>query len=227
MNPSTLKRFGVPLFWSITAHAGLFLAIAASTFNTPTSPSHALNLELRTTINSNSLRTNTTKSIANNHIANNKTLSYPAKTPALAVKPVVANSPTIESANIAAETPLNNNSSTTDNPANTVTANTNSNTEQPTLAIENPIFDAAFLNNPQPTYPLFAKKRQQEGTVMLKVQVSTDGKAEAVELAKSSGFSLLDDAAQQAVEKWQFIPARRGDLVIAASVIVPIRFALR
>ncbi|MDO9177923.1 MAG: energy transducer TonB [Agitococcus sp.] len=92
--------------------------------------------------------------------------------------------------------------------------------------IEKPIFDAAYLKNPQPSYPVFAKKRQQQGIVMLKVKVSIDGKAEVIELAESSGFSLLDEAAQLAVAKWQFIPARRGDVVIAASVIVPVRFAI-
>lgn len=89
-----------------------------------------------------------------------------------------------------------------------------------------PIFDAAYLNNPPPSYPVFAKKRQQQGIVMLKVKVSTEGKPELVELEQSSGFPLLDMAAQQTVEKWHFVPARRDDVVISTWVQVPVQFKL-
>jgi TonB family protein len=87
-----------------------------------------------------------------------------------------------------------------------------------------PLFDAKILNNPKPIYPLFAKKRLQEGTVLLKVKVSRDGVAETVELAQSSGFPLLDNAAQQTVKSWRFIPARRDNIEVSAWVIVPILF---
>jgi protein TonB len=137
----------------------------------------------------------------------------------------VANIEAISQPDVLLATTTNNESAKTNITTNTVSAVETANTAS--SDIEKPIFDAAFLNNPQPSYPVFAKKRQQEGTVMLKVKVSIDGKAEVVELAESSGFSLLDDAAQQAVAKWQFIPARHGDVVVIASVIVPIRFALR
>lgn len=231
--PSTLKRFSVPLLWSLSAHAALFLAIGTSWLNTPSSPSHTLHIELKTPTNHEIITPNPTKAITDNNIPHNKTLRQPTETNVPAVRQVesntaVVNAVTVGQANITSEIALNHHTTNTDNTTNTVeTSHLNPHTEQPTLAIESPIFDAAFLKNPQPSYPIFAKKRQQEGTVKLKVKVSTEGKAEVVELAESSGFSLLDDAAQQAVEKWQFVPARRGDLVIVASVIVPIRFALR
>jgi protein TonB len=117
-------------------------------------------------------------------------------------------------------------SSTTSNSESTSLIAPVSNQASASTNEQAPIFDAAYLKNPQPSYPVFAKKRQQQGIVMLKVKVSIEGKAEVIELAESSGFSLLDEAAQLAVAKWQFIPARRGDVVIAASVIVPVRFAI-
>jgi protein TonB len=139
--------------------------------------------------------------------------------------PHIANTVTVNQATITAathDTP----SSTTSNTEATLLTAPFSNQPSATTNEQAPIFDAAYLKNPQPSYPVFAKKRQQQGTVMLKVKVSTEGKAEVIELAESSGFSLLDDAAQKAVAKWQFIPARRGDVVIAASVIVPVHFAI-
>jgi protein TonB len=37
---------------------------------------------------------------------------------------------------------------------------------------------------------------------------------------------MLDESAIDAVEKWKFIPAKRGETPIASSVIVPIIFKL-
>jgi len=85
---------------------------------------------------------------------------------------------------------------------------------------------ADYLQNPPPEYPASARRHRQEGTVMLEVAVTREGRAHAVEISRSSGHSLLDDAAQNAVKRWQFIPARRGSEVIEASVIVPIVFQI-
>ncbi|MGZ8200307.1 MAG: energy transducer TonB family protein, partial [Methylosarcina sp.] len=35
-----------------------------------------------------------------------------------------------------------------------------------------------------------------------------------------------DESAMEAVKKWRFIPARRGDNPVASSVVVPILFSL-
>ena len=62
--------------------------------------------------------------------------------------------------------------------------------------------------------------------MLLKVRVTVEGMAAAVDLEKTSGFERLDDAARQAVARWRFVPAKRGDEPIEASVIVPIVFRL-
>jgi protein TonB len=93
-------------------------------------------------------------------------------------------------------------------------------------AIEAPRFDAAYLDNPRPAYPLMARRRGQEGEVLLEVAVGADGRALRAEVLRSSGFSLLDGAAQRAVSGWRFVPARRGMVTIEATVRVPIRFRL-
>jgi TonB family C-terminal domain len=54
-----------------------------------------------------------------------------------------------------------------------------------------------------------------------------DGRAEQVQIARSSGFFRLDRAAARVVrEQWRFEPARRGGRSIAAWVVVPIQFEL-
>lgn len=87
-------------------------------------------------------------------------------------------------------------------------------------------FDAAYLHNPRPSYPALSRRLGEEGKVMLKVRVSAEGLPLTVDLEKSSGFERLDDAAHQVVGRWRFIPAKRGDEAIEATVIVPIAFRL-
>jgi protein TonB len=38
---------------------------------------------------------------------------------------------------------------------------------------------------------------------------------------------MLDDSAVVAVQKWRFIPAKRGSTAVACTVIVPIVFTLK
>ena len=94
-------------------------------------------------------------------------------------------------------------------------------------ALTPPVFSAAYLKNPPPEYPLAARRRGQEGLVLLAVRVNESGSPVEVRVAESSGSSVLDDAALEAVKRWSFVPARRGDLTIAAWVEVPVRFRLR
>lgn len=87
-------------------------------------------------------------------------------------------------------------------------------------------YDAAYLQNPKPNYPALSRRLGEEGKVLLKVRVGVDGKPLAVDLEKSSDFERLDNAARQVVQSWRFVPAKRGDEAVEASVIVPIVFRL-
>lgn len=87
-------------------------------------------------------------------------------------------------------------------------------------------FDADYLDNPQPIYPHASRRLGEQGKVLLRVYVSAAGLAEKVELKLGSGFARLDRAAQEAVGRWRFVPARRGEQTIAAWVQVPITFQL-
>lgn len=88
-------------------------------------------------------------------------------------------------------------------------------------------FDADYLANPKPAYPVASRRLGEEGKVVLRVHVSAEGTARAVEVKQSCGFARLDEAAKAAVEQWRFVPARRGADAIDSWVSVPIVFSLQ
>lgn len=107
--------------------------------------------------------------------------------------------------------------------SSTPVTTTATNTEQFTEAN----FKANYAHNPKPDYPMIAKSRGWQGKVMLRVQVSAEGLSDSVVVERSSGHEMLDESALEAVKKWKFIPAKRGETPAASSVIVPIIFTLR
>ncbi|TAL09623.1 MAG: energy transducer TonB [Nitrospirae bacterium] len=82
-------------------------------------------------------------------------------------------------------------------------------------------------NNPRPEYPRTAREAGWEGTVVLQVMVLPDGTAGSVTVHKTSGHSILDEAALAAVKGWQFIPAMDGNFPVQSVVRMPVRFDLR
>jgi len=89
-----------------------------------------------------------------------------------------------------------------------------------------PVFDAAYLNNPAPYYPTAAKRSGVQGKVLLSVIVKTDGTPLSVDVSRSSGSSTLDMAALDAVRQWRFVPAKRSGQAVQANVIVPVEFKI-
>ena len=87
-------------------------------------------------------------------------------------------------------------------------------------------FDADYLRNPPPAYPAMSRRLREEGRVLLLVRVSPQGHAESVQVRQTSGFERLDEAGLAAVRQWRFVPARRGDEPVAATVLVPLEFKL-
>ena len=97
----------------------------------------------------------------------------------------------------------------------------------PSALVQEPRFDAAYLNNPKPVYPLMARHMGMQGRVLLRVLVSATGTPDKVELKRTSGSEVLDRAAVDAVARWRFVPAQLGDSPVSAWVLVPIVFALQ
>lgn len=87
-------------------------------------------------------------------------------------------------------------------------------------------FDADYLQNPAPAYPVLARRQGEQGRVLLLVRVSAAGGADEVQIKQTSGHPRLDEAALAAVRQWRFVPARQGSEAVAANVVVPITFRL-
>ena len=114
---------------------------------------------------------------------------------------------------------------------NTVAGKQTAGIEDPNAVATNsaqsdPIFNATYLNNPAPYYPSYARTRGIQGKVLVNVLVSDDGNPKKVELSRSSGSSILDKAAIEAVKQWRFVAAKRGNKFVQANVIVPIEFKI-
>lgn len=109
-------------------------------------------------------------------------------------------------------------------PAVQITNNTKSSTAD--TKYQAPSFNAGYLHNPPPQYPAMSRRLGEQGRTLLRVIVSADGAAVSVALQTSSGSSRLDEAALDAVRRWRFVPAKRGDQAVSASVVVPIKFSL-
>ena len=92
--------------------------------------------------------------------------------------------------------------------------------------IELPSSDAAYLNNPRPSYPAISKRMGEQGKVVLRVLIGTDGVPQKVEVNQSSGFDRLDRQAQDAVMRWRFVPGKRNGVPEAMWNLVPVNFVL-
>ncbi len=75
-------------------------------------------------------------------------------------------------------------------------------------------------------YPRVAVTQHMEGTVILRVLVGVDGVPQSIDIERSSGHSVLDRAAKDAVMKWRFEPGTRDGQPFAAYGLVPIAFKL-
>lgn len=83
------------------------------------------------------------------------------------------------------------------------------------------------LRRIKPSYPLIAKKSGWKGTVLVRVTVEKNGRASQVDVSRSSGHKVLDDAALKAVKRWTFRPARDGNIPIRSVVVIPLKFSLK
>lgn len=78
----------------------------------------------------------------------------------------------------------------------------------------------AMLHN----YPAAARDRGIGGTVYLRVFVDEHGIEHDLQISRSSGNDLLDDAARKIVAIYRFSPALNHDKPVAAWITVPVTF---
>jgi periplasmic protein TonB len=78
----------------------------------------------------------------------------------------------------------------------------------------------------EPIYPPASRRAGEEGTVRVKVLVDERGRPSQVQVAQSSGFPKLDEAAVTAVRKWKFVAATDGTNAVTAWTQVAVTFRL-
>lgn len=84
-----------------------------------------------------------------------------------------------------------------------------------------------YLSSPAPSYPVAALRAEQQGTVLLRVLVATDGRPTEVNVQTSSGHRALDLAARnQVLRHWRFQPAMQNGQAVQAYGLVPVSFSL-
>jgi protein TonB len=79
----------------------------------------------------------------------------------------------------------------------------------------------------RPGYPASARRLGAQGVTLLKVHVLADGRVGDVAVQETAGHPDLDQAAADAVRRWRFDPARRGDEPVAMWVLLPVEFRLK
>lgn len=84
---------------------------------------------------------------------------------------------------------------------------------------------ALALRTPPPEYPETLRRDGVTGTVVVKIQIGSDGKVSAAEVVKSNQHKLEIFAAR-AVKKWVFKPATRDGVNVESSLVIPIQFSL-
>nr|MBO2510759.1 hypothetical protein [Gammaproteobacteria bacterium] len=85
----------------------------------------------------------------------------------------------------------------------------------------------SFLESPRPPiYPSQARRRNQQGVVLVEVCLDDRGAQRELKVLRSSGVESLDRAALEAVSRWRFRPETLNGRTVPSRVHIPIEFAL-
>lgn len=77
-----------------------------------------------------------------------------------------------------------------------------------------------------PTYPRASQIHQEEGNILLELQIDFDGSVISTKIEKSSGFENLDKAALDKAKTWCFVPKTENGIPRQIKVLAPISFKL-
>ncbi len=83
-----------------------------------------------------------------------------------------------------------------------------------------------FKHREVPRYPVAARRRGEEGRVLLRLTIDQKGKLVSVDVMESSGPDFTE-AAVEAVKRSRFVPAQRNSTPIMSMALLPIRFELK
>jgi periplasmic protein TonB len=92
--------------------------------------------------------------------------------------------------------------------------------------LELPSSDADYLRNPAPVYPPLSKRLGEQGKVLVRVLIGSDGAPQKAELKRSSGFERLDHSALEYVMKCRYVPGKVAGVPQAMWHEAPVNFVL-
>jgi len=81
-----------------------------------------------------------------------------------------------------------------------------------------------YIREPIAKYPPTARALKQKGVVTVRALIDVDGRAREVNVHKSCGYKLLDDAARSAVLTAHFKPYMENGRSLPVYVLIPIEF---
>jgi protein TonB len=77
-----------------------------------------------------------------------------------------------------------------------------------------------------PNYPAISKRMNEQGSVVLRVELDEVGRIASARIATSSGFKRLDEAGLAALKSWQCNPSTRNGVAVRAVALQPFDFIL-
>ncbi len=89
-----------------------------------------------------------------------------------------------------------------------------------------PATAVSYLEPPAPVYPLASRRLGEQGEVLVRVEIGTDGHARQVLVSRSSGSPRLDNAALAAVRAARFRSYTDNGVPQVVWTTVPIQFEL-
>jgi TonB family protein len=83
----------------------------------------------------------------------------------------------------------------------------------------------SIIHRTTPEYTVKALQAGLEGTVVLYVQIGTDGRAHHIKVIRHLGLGL-DEKAIAAVSRWRFLPGRKNGVSVVAPATIEVTFRL-
>lgn len=144
-----------------------------------------------------------------------KTLGVPAPAPIATIEPAApTNAPTVSTSPQTAPTPF----------AATGASGLGASTAGQSTQL--PSSNADYLQNLRPAYPPISRRLNEQGKTTVRVLIDNNGEPLRAEIATSSDFNRLDEAAVATVMRWRYVPGKRNGMAETMWFNVPINWVL-
>lgn len=84
--------------------------------------------------------------------------------------------------------------------------------------------DAMIVSQTPPEYPSSALRKQESGTVVVRVTIDANGEVKDTAIETSSTSRTLDRAARKSVSKWKFSPKIENGVAVTSDLLIPVEY---